>query len=131
MTEVTIQMRAIECYSCHMVFSMPKSFYDQCIEQKPHKDFYCPAGHRQHFLGENDNDKLRRERDQLKQQNARLHEEALKATREALAVKAELKRHKRRTSAGLCPCCNRSFVALARHIKTKHPDYNVVPLKAG
>lgn len=35
----------------------------------------------------------------------------------------EAERLRRRTAAGVCPCCNRSFVQLARHMKTKHPDH--------
>lgn len=30
---------------------------------------------------------------------------------------------KNRIGKGVCPCCNRTFVELARHIATKHPDY--------
>lgn len=30
-----------------------------------------------------------------------------------------------RIGAGICPCCNRTFSQLARHMQSKHPD---VPL---
>jgi hypothetical protein len=32
-------------------------------------------------------------------------------------------RIKKRVAAGVCPCCNRSFKDLARHMAGQHPDY--------
>jgi hypothetical protein len=43
---------------------------------------------------------------------------------------------KKRTSAGTCPCCTRTFANMAEHMKKQHPDFvaeggaNVVRLKA-
>lgn len=28
-----------------------------------------------------------------------------------------------RAAAGVCPCCNRTFEQLGRHMTTKHPEY--------
>ena len=51
-------------------------------------------------------------------------ERDLKDTENRLrAQKAAKTRLKNRIAAGVCPCCNRSFVNLARHMNTKHPDY--------
>jgi hypothetical protein len=30
---------------------------------------------------------------------------------------------RKRAAAALCPCCNRSFVQLRRHLASQHPDY--------
>ena len=128
MTQATIEMVQEHCCNCHMTFWMPASFQKQCREQKPHKQFWCPAGHPQHYVGETELERERRARQQLQQQNARLHDEARDALMARNKATAELKRHQRRAKAGLCPCCNRSFVNMQRHMKTKHPDYNVVPL---
>lgn len=76
--------------------------------------FYCPNGHRQHFA-ETQADRLRRERDWLKQQIAQKDDE----------LKAARKREERvtkRVKAGLCPCCNRSFKNLRLHMVSKHKD---------
>lgn len=32
-------------------------------------------------------------------------------------------RLRKRASAGVCPCCNRTFSQLARHMQTKHPTF--------
>lgn len=39
------------------------------------------------------------------------------------AYKGQVTRLKNRASAGVCPCCNRHFEALERHMKTKHPEF--------
>jgi hypothetical protein len=36
----------------------------------------------------------------------------------------------KRVNAGICPCCNRHFTDLERHMKSKHVEDNVVPMKA-
>ncbi len=49
------------------------------------------------------------------------------------ATRAEEKRHsstkgqvtklRRRIGAGVCPCCQRAFKQLSRHMQNKHPEY--------
>jgi hypothetical protein len=38
---------------------------------------------------------------------------------------------RKRIQSGVCPCCNRTFENLGRHMKSKHPafDYEPEPLK--
>jgi hypothetical protein len=91
--------------------------------------FYCPNGHSLSF-GEGENTKLRRERDRLKQEQARLEEEtqlAWKAEGEqrARAAKAEKRvtQQNKRAAAGTCPCCQRTFSNMATHMKQKHPEF--------
>ena len=38
------------------------------------------------------------------------------------ATKGHLTRAKKRHRAGLCPCCNRQFQDLVRHMASKHPE---------
>lgn len=53
----------------------------------------------------------------------RLHNDRTHLKRKCSAIKGVATRIKRRVSAGVCPCCNRTFQCLARHMATKHPDY--------
>lgn len=125
------------CGECGIRYAVPKKFLDSRREERlsgQTKGWWCPNGHRWSFT-ETDNDRLRRERDILKQQIARVEDDraaAWRAEEAATAAKkkaeAALKRTMNRAGAGVCPCCNRSFVALARHMKTRHPD--VVPMAA-
>lgn len=80
-----------------------------------HKTFYCPRGDAQHYPQETEAEKLRK----------KLHASELEATRRAnenIALQKEAVRLARRARAGVCPCCNRTFKALAAHMKTKHPE---------
>ena len=78
---------------------------------------------------------MRRERDIAKQQLARAEDERRAAERKAEKALKETKRLKKRAAAGTCPCCSRTVIQMARHMKTKHPDFvakettNVVPIK--
>ncbi len=101
--------------------------------------FYCAYGHQQHYpKDESEADKLRRERDRLAQQIAQRDDELVAerlareaAERSASAYRGQVTRVKNRVGNGVCPCCNRTFSDLARHMHSKHPDYaidNVVRL---
>jgi hypothetical protein len=98
--------------------------------------FYCPHGHHNSF---SDSSELSRVKAKLAEQARIATEQAARAQREqerALqaefaeqravnernAVQREMKRLKTRAAAGVCPCCNRTFVKLAQHMKTKHPE---------
>lgn len=113
------------CCNCGMTFAMPSDF--QARMRRTRSDFYCPAGHKQHYLAEPEEDKLRRERDIAKQQLARAEEEAEQARRDAIAARKAVERVKKRANAGTCQCCNRTFANVAAHMRTQHP--NVVPIK--
>jgi hypothetical protein len=90
----------------------------------------CPNGHQRGWVkGEEEieREKIRRERDQLKQDAARLAEEIASANARAETAERKVQQAKRRAVAGVCPCCTRTFVNVQRHMKSKHP--NVVPLE--
>lgn len=92
-------------------------------KRQNHSWFYCPNGHRQHFLAESDEEKYRRERDVARQQVARAEQEAIEAWQRAVKAEKETKRLKKRTAAGTCPCCQRTFSNMAQHMKHMHPDF--------
>ena len=112
---------------CSIEHAIPSEL-DRQARENGH-GIYCPLGH-VWAIRETELDRERRQRQRLEQENARLAEQAAMAEQERMAAAAELKRHKTRAAAGLCPCCNRTFVNVARHMKTKHRDYNVTPLTA-
>lgn len=93
--------------------------------------FYCAYGHEQHFgKGETEETILRRERDRLKQALAQRDDEIANANRllaqqgwNISKMKAEHAKTSRRLSRGVCPCCNRTFNQMARHMRTKHPEF--------
>ncbi len=123
---VQIEMRDMQCATCSIQFSMPQQLWQSCYDDGGF--FSCPLGHSR---GWNKGNKA-------KQEERAKHEEKLAAqmrvateqTARAMRAEKELKRLKNRTHAGVCPCCERTFQQLARHIKTKHPELAPVPVKS-
>lgn len=115
------------CPVCFVGYAIPKAMND-----KRHADggnWFCPNGHNLVF-SESKLDKLTHERDRLKQNAAYLEQRAAElqdardaAERRASAARGQVTRLKNRAAAGLCPCCNRSFVNLTRHMATKHAGF--------
>lgn len=119
------------CGECGIVFAMPE-FY-RAERQQTGKGWYCPNGHSRVYR-ESDADKFKRERDNAVQQLARAEDERRAAEARAYKAEASERRLKKRASAGVCPCCNRTFQQLARHMTSKHPTFKaeaatVVPIK--
>jgi hypothetical protein len=92
---------------------------------------YCPLGH-QFSWKESARSDLERAQKRLAETERRLAAERdLRADteRRLTAQKGQTTKARKRAAAALCPCCNRSFVQLRRHMEAKHPDYD--PAKAG
>jgi hypothetical protein len=135
MTEIRFAIRQemilYRCWSCDVMYAVTKEFDRRRREDK--QRFYCPNGHGAAYK-ESEADRLRRERDILQQQIARAEDErsaAWRAEAEAITarkkVERELKRTMTRAGAGVCPCCNRTFQQLARHMQSRHPE--IVPIE--
>jgi hypothetical protein len=115
-----------ECWNCGVRFWLT-SRQDECRRQDK-RAFYCPNGHPSSYT-ESEADKVRAElakvrleRDRLKQNEAWL-EDRIAASRK------EAERLRKRAAAGVCPCCNRSFANLKRHMSGKHAGYVAEPVQ--
>lgn len=113
------QMTEMTCSKCGIVFTVPETW--RAEKQATGDGWYCPNGHCRVYA-DSDAEKYRKLLEQEKQR----HQKTLSRLNEAEAaeqkVSKELSRVKKRVSAGVCPCCNRTFQQLARHMKTKHPE---------
>ncbi len=120
-------MEATDCCVCGVPFAMPESLMKQ--RRYDGERFYCPNGH---SLVYKDSDQSRLER------RAKRAEEEARALRDSYnevrmdlaqekrskaAIKGQLTKTKKRVGNGVCPCCNRHFVNLERHMKGQHPGY--------
>ncbi len=102
------------CIQCGIEFAFAEARWQRMKEL--HEYFYCPNGHQQGYQDKTEADKLR---EQLLSEQKRTRI----AAQERDAARAERDRLQRRVKRGVCPCCNRSFTALSRHMATKHPNY--------
>ena len=128
------------CYRCKTPMWIPRELNEAALRGRGQVAFYCAYGHQQFYIeGDSEETKLRRERDRLQQRLAQKDDEIAaerrqreEAERSVAAHKGQVTRIKNRIGNGVCPCCNRTFRDLSRHMKGKHPDYaidNVVRLK--
>lgn len=114
------KFETLTCCNCGVVFAMLASLEKNRREDS--KLFYCPNGHPQHFA-ESEADKLRRQLEKANSETEWQRARAQRLEKDLQSQKGQLTKLKNRVAKGVCPCCGRSFVALKRHMKTKHPDY--------
>jgi hypothetical protein len=115
------------CCNCGIPFALLESHYEQLSADGG--GFYCPNGHLQCYT-ETEAKRLRRQLEAEQQvsaearRRAQQEREARKhAEKVAQGYKGQMVRTQNRVSNGVCPCCNRSFANVKRHMTTQHPEY--------
>ncbi len=127
MTTLTI----ISCGACAIRFALPSSWHAE--RKNTGKGFYCPRGCSISYH-EDTNSRLEREKKALEQklqwrrdERDSARDEARRQERRAIAYKGHLTRKKnetKRVKHGICPCCDREFQNLKRHMASEHPAYS-------
>lgn len=129
---LTMTFTTVDCPNCGLTFAITKDFENR--RRDDHRTFYCPMGHSMSYNGpseaerraqqaEKEAERLRRS---VENERARVEywQAEHKATKSQLtATKGQLTKTKKRAANGVCPCCDRSFTNVARHMATQHPDY--------
>ncbi len=120
------------CVACGIVFAVPEDWLAN--SRNNHRDFWCPNGCRLSFRGETEAEKLakqlastRANLDQAEMATRDKQRQVESAQRQEALARKETERVKRRAKAACCPCCNRTFVQLRKHMAAKHPEF--VPTK--
>lgn len=114
------------CCSCGILFAIPEDF--QRSVRKTQERFYCPNGHGQSYSKSEAQivrEELSREKENRMREQRRsegLERELRSQKFKTMAERSAKVRLKRRIAAGVCPCCQRSFENLRRHMATKHPE---------
>lgn len=120
----TVGFYVEHCCNCGVAFAMT-----QDMQQRRRKDratFYCPNGHPQHYTGPTEEQKLRDEMQRQTTMREAAEARALRAESERQAVAKAHTRMRTRVMNGVCPCCNRTFTNLMRHMQTEHAgDFNL------
>jgi hypothetical protein len=119
----------LRCYRCKEQFALTDEVENML--RRNHQSFHCPWGHSQCFVeGETEEQKLRRQVQRMKQNEAYLEDRrreaearADKERHRANGYKGHATRISKRVKNGVCVCCNRTFADLARHMSTKHPTF--------
>jgi hypothetical protein len=111
------------CGVCGVLFAAPKVLIDHCRETGD--NFFCPNGHTLVF-DDYENARLKRQLASTKDTLAFVRADRDQTEARLRSTKGVVTKQKKklaRVAAGVCPCCNRSFQDLARHMETKHPDF--------
>lgn len=126
-----INFEMMECGKCGCLFCVNQHFVDE--RRMDGGTWYCPNGHPRVFK-ESFLDRANREHREREQRlQAQINEERharLVAERAAEKERRARRKVEKRVAAGVCPCCNRTFEDLQRHMKTKHKDYAALPKPA-
>ena len=119
-TQFTIVLDHIECGDCGVHFGLTRQHHKAV--RASGKSFYCPKGHRICY-SDTEVARLKRKLEYEEACRSRAEGRAAHEERRAAAYKGHLTRTKNRIKNGVCPCCNRQFKNLQRHMASQHPDY--------
>jgi hypothetical protein len=109
------------CCNCGVIFGLGAEYKQQ--RQFDHLNFYCPNGHPQQYVGKTEAEKLREQLAWEIKRGNQWRDTAAANERACRAQKAAKTRLKNRIANGVCPCCQRSFVNVQRHIAGQHPTF--------
>jgi hypothetical protein len=125
-----VKLETEECCNCGVIFAIPADLRAILQRKREQRNFYCPNGHAQHYLGEREEDRLRRELQHAQDATARAEADVRRwrdreqqEERAHRATKGVLTKTRKRVANGVCPCCHRSFINVQRHMETKHPGF--------
>ena len=115
-------VEAVEMCGCQHTVYLSSEHSQQ--RQRDHKSFYCSVcGRGNHYLGKSDVEKLRGQLASTKDMLDTMREDRDHKEYQRRAEKAAKTKIKNRVGNGVCPCCNRTFKDLARHMANKHPTF--------
>lgn len=114
-------LSTIVCGKCGGIYAIAERYRSH---KQEHGGYWnCPYCDCRWGFGESTVDKLQKELN-LERKRKEWAETATKIERRRLiAMKGLVTKTKNRIGNGVCPCCNRTFQNLARHINSKHPDF--------
>jgi len=117
----------IETCWCGMRHAVPKELREHQLRQHENGEdvmaIYCPLGHAWIPTGKGQAQIERERRDRAEARAKAIQDQLDAETRSHAATKGQLTKAKRRIGKGVCPCCNRHFANVERHMSTQHPDY--------
>ena len=115
-----VQTKDIVCVECGIHFWVEAAWVDE--RRADAKTFHCPNGHSLSWK-EKEIDQLKKRLEAKEAELARERTRSEQKDRANAALRGQVTKIKNRVQHGVCPCCNRTFQNVARHMATKHPDW--------
>ncbi len=119
---VTETLTKITCGKCGGCYAIAERYRQEKQDETGH--WHCPYCQQQWgFYGKTEAQKQRHRAEvaESRERAAQCRTRAMERSRNAL--KGVVTKTKRRIGKGVCPCCNRTFQDLQRHMAGKHPEY--------
>lgn len=120
------ELVVVTCW-CGMRHAVPEELDDfQARQRRDGRDqtaIYCPLGHTHIRAGEGEAATLRKQLELARNREATVRAELDQTEASLRAHKGVATKLRKRVAAGVCPCCNRTFQNLSRHMAGQHPDY--------
>ena len=118
-----IDFTTVECGECGGVYALTTRYH----AQKRNKGGFWNCPYCQCGWGFNEDcsefERLRREKRRAEEARDYARNESAALQRQLSAQKGVTTKLRKRVKNGVCPCCNRTFVNLKRHMASKHPEY--------
>lgn len=113
-------VESLTCGNCGMVFWVDQHWLKE--KRDTGGSFHCPNGHPRVFR-KSEADRLRELLKAKEEELARERTRVELRDRTNAALRGQVTKIKNRVQNGVCPCCNRTFGNLGRHMAAKHPDW--------
>lgn len=110
-----------QCATCGCWYAVET--YLLKMKMADREKIFCPNGCERRFLGETEAEKWKKEAERLRAERDFKQRQIEQRDKSLSAAKGQITKLKNRVGNGVCPCCNRSFENLARHMKCKHPEF--------
>lgn len=118
----TITLEKITAGCCGGTFALSAKFIE--TKKREGGGFHCPYCGQERGWWKSETDKLKEQLEQKNRELTSAKTETLRANHlliEEREAKVAAEKKLKRVGKGVCPCCNRTFQNLGRHMATKHP----------
>ena len=121
---VTTELIEVVCW-CGIPHAIPEALDAQA--KRSGRAVFCPMGH-EWVHGDPEVKRLKREIEALANAKERLIRQRDDEAKAHSVTKGQLTKARKRAAVTMCPCCHRTFAptSMARHIKSKHPDFQTM-----
>lgn len=116
----TIEFSQLVCGGCGIPYYVPSEWMKVKVNEKA--SFNCPNGCDRVFTGKSEAEKVKDKYEQLLREKNQLQKVLENKIMDTIVEKRKVEDQLKRVHKGVCPCCNRTFSDLQKHMKTKHPE---------
>jgi len=122
------ELKVIQCGECGGIYALNKRYVDKKWEDGGY--WTCPYCKNGWGYGESEMDRLKKKLSKANNDSTFLSNRLAREKASHEQTQMSLRGHKaaktriiNRISKGVCPCCNRYFKDLHKHIENQHPNY--------